>query len=291
MMETITFTCETITPMFMAGADGTTPELRAPSIKGALRFWWRALNAHLDLENLKKKESEIFGGSGKTVLRSQILLRIAPVNNLSVDKKELVPHKPFMTQMALLPGNVFEVQLSLISTKREYKLSVDQAKALFQLTCYLGGLGKRVRRGMGSVHIIAIDGKKDDFPTTVDLGYIHKLMEKFSPFYAINAEKIFFNYNGRSPQYGYITQIELGNPDNGVLTKISKATHDVKQKHGFAYDPSMGHAFKGRYASPVYVSVIKGSLRPIITTLNLAPDKNERQASLQIQNDFKKRIL
>jgi len=33
--------------MFLAGADGVTPELRAPSIKGAMRFWWRACNGHL----------------------------------------------------------------------------------------------------------------------------------------------------------------------------------------------------------------------------------------------------
>jgi CRISPR-associated protein Cmr1 len=31
-METITFTCKIITPMFLAGADGQTPELRAASI-------------------------------------------------------------------------------------------------------------------------------------------------------------------------------------------------------------------------------------------------------------------
>jgi len=38
-MKQITFECETVTPMFLAGADGKTPELRAPSIKEALRFY------------------------------------------------------------------------------------------------------------------------------------------------------------------------------------------------------------------------------------------------------------
>ncbi len=49
--------------MFLAGADGTTPELRAPSIKGALRFWWRAMNGHLSLEELRKQESDLFGNT------------------------------------------------------------------------------------------------------------------------------------------------------------------------------------------------------------------------------------
>ncbi|HID77150.1 MAG TPA: type III-B CRISPR module RAMP protein Cmr1, partial [Planctomycetaceae bacterium] len=32
-----------VTPMFCAGADEQRAELRLPSFKGALRFWWRSL--------------------------------------------------------------------------------------------------------------------------------------------------------------------------------------------------------------------------------------------------------
>ncbi|HHM20795.1 MAG TPA: type III-B CRISPR module RAMP protein Cmr1, partial [Bacteroidetes bacterium] len=74
-MEKITFTCETITPMFIAGADGKTPELRAPGIKGALRFWWRAVNGHLSLKELKKREAEIFGGTDPA-RRSRVVVRV-----------------------------------------------------------------------------------------------------------------------------------------------------------------------------------------------------------------------
>ncbi|NER00596.1 MAG: type III-B CRISPR module RAMP protein Cmr1, partial [Cyanothece sp. SIO2G6] len=55
-METLTFTCKIITPMFLAGADGKTPELRSASIKGAMRFWWRAVNGHVGLESQIKRE-------------------------------------------------------------------------------------------------------------------------------------------------------------------------------------------------------------------------------------------
>lgn len=54
------FNCETTTPMFIAGADVTRPELRAPSIKGVLRFWWRAIKA--GNVNLATDEKKIFGG-------------------------------------------------------------------------------------------------------------------------------------------------------------------------------------------------------------------------------------
>ncbi|WP_345894648.1 type III-B CRISPR module RAMP protein Cmr1 [Phaeodactylibacter xiamenensis] len=59
-MESITFHCKVITPMFLAGADGQTPELRAPSIKGAMRFWWRALNGHLGVEEMSCKHKKVY---------------------------------------------------------------------------------------------------------------------------------------------------------------------------------------------------------------------------------------
>jgi CRISPR-associated protein Cmr1 len=61
--------------MFLAGADGQTPELRAPSIKGAMRFWWRAMNGHLEVNDLKQKESKIFGGVGDGQTQSRIIIR------------------------------------------------------------------------------------------------------------------------------------------------------------------------------------------------------------------------
>jgi len=288
-MQSITFTCEVITPMFLNGADGQTPELRAPSIKGAMRFWWRALHAHLPLAELKKQESAIFGGSGDNVSRSKILIRVFHANQLQTRTEELVPHKPFMKAQAINEGQVFDVQLSITNSKAP--ININQLRALFELTCLLGGLGKRVRRGMGSINIIKVTDS-NSYPVKVDLSYINNLIKEFSPFYTLTTDGIQFTYSGRSEKYGFIKQIQLGKPQNErLLFTISNTTHKIKEKSGYAYDPSMGHAFKGRYASPVYVSTVKGSLRPIITTLNIAPDKNEQQASRLIQEDFKNMIL
>ena len=61
-MEMLTVTLKTVTPLFLAGADGRTPELRAPSIKGMMRFWWRAMKV-LSIEELRKEEGDLFGSS------------------------------------------------------------------------------------------------------------------------------------------------------------------------------------------------------------------------------------
>lgn len=44
-MEKLTVTLKTVTPMFLGGANpNDTAELRAPSIKVALMFWYRAID-------------------------------------------------------------------------------------------------------------------------------------------------------------------------------------------------------------------------------------------------------
>lgn len=55
------FEIEAITPMFLAGADPHSAELRVPSVKGALRFWWRATSNIRDIRN--KKLQEVAGGA------------------------------------------------------------------------------------------------------------------------------------------------------------------------------------------------------------------------------------
>ena len=76
-MERISFECRSVTPMFMYGADGSTPELRPASIKGVLRFWWRAIHGDLSLKELHEKEGEIFGSTDK---RSKVIIYPIEIN-------------------------------------------------------------------------------------------------------------------------------------------------------------------------------------------------------------------
>lgn len=74
-MSTVKIHCKTITPMFMAGADGKTFELRPPSIKGAMRFWWRAYHwgrnaGKLKPEDIEKEEGKIFGTTSNSGRKS-----------------------------------------------------------------------------------------------------------------------------------------------------------------------------------------------------------------------------
>ena len=56
-----------VTPLFCAGVDLQHAELRLPSFKGVLRFWWRALAWSRyggDLQRIQKQEDALFGSAG-----------------------------------------------------------------------------------------------------------------------------------------------------------------------------------------------------------------------------------
>lgn len=102
-MDKITATFEVVTPMFLGGAenadDKKTAELRAASIKGQLRFWWRALhysravylsggNEQKALVALREREQRLFGSSDKKNGQSSFIIKladsVAPLNKLMV---------------------------------------------------------------------------------------------------------------------------------------------------------------------------------------------------------------
>jgi CRISPR-associated protein Cmr1 len=166
-MKTITFTCQSITPMLLSGADGQRPELRPPSIKGVLRFWWRAMNGHLKLENLKKQEAMIFGsaneklgGRSKVRIKCKVLSHGQKLKIDSVEKNVFTGfhylfYSAYMNKREYLPNLVFEISLS--SHDSDCLLSASYAMWLLS---NLGGLGTRARRGGGNFLIDKVEDEK-----------------------------------------------------------------------------------------------------------------------------------
>ncbi len=65
--EKIELTVQVVTPMFGGGVEPGVPDpvtlIRVPSIRGHLRFWWRATRGanHQDVKTLRDREAEIWG--------------------------------------------------------------------------------------------------------------------------------------------------------------------------------------------------------------------------------------
>lgn len=307
MTNTITFTCQTITPMFLHGADGTTPELRPASIKGVLRFWWRALYGHLPLDQLKKLEGEIFGSTEQSMGRSSFSIRVRDLHNHPTEKVSPLPHKDNVqfTLSAIPVGTTFRVQFSFYKTPTiaGKKFDVQALQALFELVSLLGGLGKRVRRGFGSFKIAHMQvGQNAVSPLQVDHSFtnIQRLYTTLTGQYLELQNNTLRrpNKEGRE-NFPYIKKIRLGNAIHpNLLKKIGRATSTVKASNNDSWDyrNAIGHAMKqSRLASPVFVSVIEtpDGLLPIITTLNMAWENGRRSNSRHegIQEQFQDNIL
>ena len=67
---------EFITPAFLSGADQGQAELRAASIRGALRWWFRVLGG------TKEEETEVFGGVQGGATRSKVIVRALVTNSV-----------------------------------------------------------------------------------------------------------------------------------------------------------------------------------------------------------------
>jgi CRISPR type III-B/RAMP module RAMP protein Cmr1 len=108
-MKWVKFTCSVVTPMFMAGADGRTPELRPSEFKGIMRFWWRAIREDDDIEKLKEEEAKIFGGTEKEG-KSKVAIRITlMMKNLLKMSLHLYGQQSILEGLEREQGEVVEI--------------------------------------------------------------------------------------------------------------------------------------------------------------------------------------
>lgn len=207
MLKKITFEIETITPMFLAGAEQGKAELRAASLKGLLRFWWRALQAESNIEMLRNRESQIFGSSDEKMGGgSNFAIRIIPKEELKPTKNKFpsnpqyqVPVEGKTFKVNILEylaygtyeyvqkqGNVFTREYYPAKTKFDIVVSFtdeecksEALKAIYVWSIF-GGIGSRSRNGFGSFDVLNKEKVFEDIKEVVSINtpYIKGNMEK-----------------------------------------------------------------------------------------------------------------
>jgi CRISPR/Cas system CMR-associated protein Cmr1 (group 7 of RAMP superfamily) len=146
---------ELLTSTFNRGAYQDTPEIRVPSIRGMVRWWFRALGGSPD------EEKEVFGGMKHfgqklrdDVTASRLVFRVtqANVRRASPDPGAL-PHKTggqSNPQAAFAPGGGF--QLQVLSRLGPLPAALmDKASRALEVWLLLGSLGLRANRAGGSI--------------------------------------------------------------------------------------------------------------------------------------------
>jgi len=158
-MREITLTLETVTPMFLGGADPRgAPELRAPSFRGAMRYWLRAILGGVvgdgHLESLRKLESAVMGSTDYSS-PVQIRLSDALSGKLKVNEKEqILPHRTDSARRkAFMAGQTFKLTMKMARADSSEELIWDCACAALSAMLTFGGVGLRARRGHGTLRI------------------------------------------------------------------------------------------------------------------------------------------
>lgn len=183
------FEVEVVTPMFLGGADADKAELRAASLKGLLRFWWRATCGINEIENLKNEENGIFGDTSR---KTPFSVFIENSNDIKPVLKNLPKGKRFVAQSR---GKTFNIGIidylafGLRDHKKGYlkphfpsgskftvkftfsnKYQQNQVLKAFHSLIHFGGMGARSRNGFGSLAItdnvkpsITLEGRKKSY--------------------------------------------------------------------------------------------------------------------------------
>lgn len=169
-----------ITPLFSKGSYEDQPEIRPPSIRGQLHWWFRALGCAAADENA------IFGSvHSKPVLASRVVVRVSGVNDgngksPSKDEINTLPHKTggqASPKWAFNSGTTFDLHLA----ERLGGLS-DKHRAAFRMAVeawlLAGTLGLRATRAAGSFVWQPLAGESIPMPSSPEK-YVNRISEVF----------------------------------------------------------------------------------------------------------------
>jgi CRISPR-associated protein Cmr1 len=176
-VKEIRLVLEVLTPMFLGGADPSQAELREPSVRGQLRFWWRAQQAALAVDQLWRKEAEVFGTAGEKENRRSSFSVVLEGENITYKSPPLPQDSKLKVQVQRSSGARVSVNLleylAYGASRRKYIApgsrfsmvlrfrdpgKIDEVLKALRVFCLFGGIGAKVRNGYGSFEVVSVKG-------------------------------------------------------------------------------------------------------------------------------------
>ena len=258
-MKEITFELETITPLFIAGADQRNIEnegLRAPSLRGLLRWWFRAIMGgvkfslgDLNLKSVKEEEERIWG---TTENQSKVSLRIFPISSRVSTFQNVrgrgirylsygASDRPYIDL-----GSRFKIRILFkrsISNEEEKKVI-----ATLWLLLNLGNVGSKSRKGFGSLRITKdVTIGEIEFKNPNSLGELERYLRN-------NLERCLriFGWNENRPRNKFLPQYSviapyywkmkvLNNTHNSAIGAINYIGERIREYREDRNNPSARH--------------------------------------------------
>lgn len=171
-----TYKCTLVTPMYGGGVkagkvDREMP-IRASSIRGQLRFWWRiACGPFSSPKEMFDRETEIWGGIGdKAAVASQVEIRVKPLDLGNYPVKtvnEFKRQSSIGIKYVLGSVNGSSAKLpSILSNEKNIPFDIDiysteevkpDVEIALRWWASFGGIGAKTRRGFGAVDVEGLD--------------------------------------------------------------------------------------------------------------------------------------
>lgn len=155
-----------VTPCFCRGADCSDtgkPEIRPASIRGQLRWWFRALGGGYE------EEIRIFGGIKKEPKASRVMTKVF-CKDIASQSFATLPHKSggrAASKMAVPPGFSFELRISTRLGGLSEKEERDFDRTL-NAWLLMGSLGLRTTRGGGNFRYEGQPGSEEAYQAEID---------------------------------------------------------------------------------------------------------------------------
>lgn len=278
-MDKTILNLETVTPIFLHGADNQTLELRPPAFKALFRYWWRAAVQDCDWKSLSAAEAKLFGS---TEGKSPFSIRISGTTDIGPTKKyNPLPHKGGTKMDAYDVGEPFN--LCLIAKNGS---NTSTYKQIAKLGFLLGGIGNRSRRGFGSIRETDWNfADVSDLQKEI-LDTLNGVWNTFNPSASVPKQRFQikdFGINNRTfkiirsegcdeentPEYPVVRRVFFGKPTDNfkhLLKQIGQETHNAKRRNN---DDTLG-AGTPRMASPIIIRIqmVGGQYIPIVTQLS-----------------------
>ena len=148
-----------LTPIFKSGSTTTQIDegrpFRAPSIRGALRYWWRATSTLADVEQLRAREKALFGGVHGGPVASAVSVAILSQQSSAGPRPSNKPYAFGVTgKEPQDEARNRQVHMNTTGTLRiDWREDSDGEEVKRDLKAWLlfGGIGGRSRRGAGSI--------------------------------------------------------------------------------------------------------------------------------------------
>lgn len=273
-----TYSLTVLTPLMMHGwqkritkrrSVPVESEVRALSIKGILRYWWRTLQDEPDRRKLLADETKLFGGMAgdNEATQSPLMLRLEKTVT-SQHPATVLPHSSrsrFRT-LAIKSGEKFNLIASNLRKDEAYQ---HKHRDYITYMLFLSGFGQRARRGAGAV-------QNDDFHWRSVADYQHQLQEVLAKlgrhqnyaFPATTAGHLLKREGTVRARHPVLISVWAGRPMEDaeeVRRQISDAGHVANRGRGGMQ--WLGSTLSGRFASPLHATVRQiGSLYiPVIS--------------------------